>query len=113
MTETESIAPEQTDGDLAELVPVFRHGIEQQRPEAREAFVAAEDILFGEVIDISDLIARLAPELAAPGIEAMEMSANVDPGVAEVHAAMAVHEHPGVLTFLYDDEILASGGGVL
>lgn len=113
MAETESIAPEQIDGDLAELVPVFRHSIEQQQPEAHKALVAAEDILFGEVIDISDLIARLSPEVAAAGIGAMEMPATVDPGVGEGSAALASPEHTGVLTILYDDDILASGGGVL
>jgi hypothetical protein len=71
------------------------------------------DVLFGEVIDISDLIPRLSPEAAAPGIGAMEMAAATDPGVADGGDALAAPADTGVLTILYDDDLLASGGVVL
>ncbi|MEP9387695.1 hypothetical protein [Mesorhizobium sp. KR9-304] len=114
MAESESILPEQAGGDfLPELVPVFGTSVEQQHLEAQQPIVAAEDILFGEIIDISDLIPRLSPEAAAPGISLMEMTYAVKPSAADGSDALAASGHAGALTILYDDDILASGGAIL
>jgi hypothetical protein len=71
------------------------------------------DALFGEVIDISDLIPRLQPgsgEALVPGFAAA--SALPEPGSIEAGDVLAVSGH-AALTILYDDDILASDGTIL
>ena len=74
-----------------------------------------EDVLFGEVIDISDLIPHLlsySAGAAAPGVAVAEAAAAAEFGVFDGGDAMAAEGHPA-LTILYDDDILASGSTIL
>lgn len=72
-----------------------------------------EDALFGEVIDISELIPRvLSPSAgAAPGVAGAEQAA-AEFGTSDGSDAVVVDGHPA-LTILYDDDILALDSGIL
>ncbi len=94
-----------------ELVPVFVSGADLPQPRA-PALVLPDDLLsealFGEVIDISELIPRLLSPLqdkaALPATEAMtaqEVGLTDGADITAAHAATA-------LTILYDEEILAT-----
>ena len=74
------------------------------------------DALFGEVIDISDLIpSMLSPsaEATTPIIPAAEQVGTAEIGLADGGDALAVAGHAAALTILYDDDILASDGTIL
>jgi len=98
-----------------ELVPVVEPGTLAlafpQPAEAGNEFALGDllsDALFGEVIDISDLIPRvLSPSADAPQPSAAEAAFSV-PDAGDVLAG-----HAAALTILYDDDILASGSGIL
>ena len=71
------------------------------------------DVLFGEVIDISDLIPRM---LSPPAETAASLALPVDPAAGAVPPlgeVLALSGHAEALTILYDDDILASGSGIL
>lgn len=71
------------------------------------------DALFGEVIDISDLIPRM---LSPPAEMAASLALPVDPAAEAVPSlgeVLALSSHAEALTILYDDDILASGSGIL
>jgi hypothetical protein len=101
-----------------ELVPVIEPGVAAMAlpPPAGAGEVAFDgllsDALFGEVIDISDLIPNmLAPpaDIAKPGVPATESV-----GMMELSSVdgLAVAGHAAALTILYDDGILASDGTI-
>lgn len=71
------------------------------------------DALFGEVIDISDLVPRmLSPpaETAASLALPVDLAAGAVPSLGEV---LTLPSHAEALTILYDDDILASSSGIL
>jgi hypothetical protein len=93
-----------------ELVPVIKPGAVALPQPAGAGEVAFDgllsDALFGEVIDISDLIPNmLAPpaDTATPGVPATESV-----GMMELSSVdgLAVAGHAAALTILYDDGIL-------
>jgi hypothetical protein len=71
------------------------------------------DVLFGEVIDISDLV----PRMLSPSAEtAASLALPVDPAAGAVPSlgeVLALSGHAEALTILYDDDILASVSGIL
>lgn len=72
------------------------------------------DALFGEVIDISDLIPRVmspSAEALAPQQPAVEMAAAMEFGMQDGSDVLA--SHAAALTILYDDDILALDGTIL
>jgi hypothetical protein len=74
------------------------------------------DVLFGEVIDISDLIPRvLSPsdDAATPGISAASAAEPMQPGLNDGGDILAAAGEVAVLTILYDDGILVSDGMIL
>lgn len=91
--------------DFAALVP---------NPDAHPAGISdLSDVLFGEVIDISDLIPRLQPasgDAVTPGFAAAD--ALPEPGFVDGGDVLAATGH-ATLTILYDDDILASDGTIL
>ena len=71
------------------------------------------DVLFGEVIDISDLVPRM---LSPPTETAASLALPVDPAAGPVPSlgeVLTLSSHTEALTILYDDDILASGSGIL
>ena len=98
-----------------ELVPVMEPGtlaLALQQPANADNEIALGDLLsdtlFGEVIDISDLIPRLSSpsaEVSAPGILATETAGAAEFMLADGGDALAAG-HAAVLTILYDDAIL-------
>jgi hypothetical protein len=113
-------------GDFSpELVPVVEPGALaltfSQSAGASSAELALGDLLsdalFGEVIDISDLIPRvLSPsaEAAPPGISAAETVETAELGLADGGDTLTAAGHAaGGLTILYDDDMLASDGMIL
>jgi hypothetical protein len=98
-------------GDFSpELVPVFMSGASLPQPEAP---VLPDDLLaealFGEVIDISDLL----PQVLSPSAEAALLPPTEAAGLSQGDDVPAAVDHPAALTILYDDDILASGGAIL
>lgn len=72
------------------------------------------DALFGEVIDISDLIPRLSPEggVDVPA-KAMNITAAAGAGVADGGDLPAASGYAATLTIFYDDDLLASVSEIL
>lgn len=72
-----------------------------------------EDALFGEVIDISDLIPRvLSPAMDAPPPQSVADAAETGFFGQDAGDIAAAAGH-GALTILYDDDILALDGTIL
>jgi hypothetical protein len=70
------------------------------------------DVLFGEVIDISDLIPRvLSAEMSASQLLVVETCIAGEFGLQDGSDALASYAAP--LTILYDDDILALDGTIL
>ena len=125
MGQTVKIVPDQSSGDFSpelvpvvdpELVPVFVSGA--SLPQA-PALVLPDDFLsetlFGEVIDISELIPRLLSPSAEAGdqpvTDAQLVADATGAGFGRQDAgdvAAAASHAAGVLTILDDDDILAS-----
>jgi len=109
------------DDPSPELVPVVEPGAPglmlSQPADASGSELALGDLLsdalFGEVIDISDLIPRLSPVAEAPAIAAMETTAAAELGVADGSDLLAASGHAAALTILYDDDILALDNTIL
>jgi hypothetical protein len=109
-------------GDLSpELVPVVEPGALalafRQPAQAGDETALGDllsDALFGEVIDISDLISRV---LLFPAEVALHPDADTSGtgfgGQDAGDFAAAASDGAAVLTILYDDDILTSGGSVL
>lgn len=111
-------------GDFSpELVPVIEPGALALAlpPSVRAGSeIAADDLLsdalFGEVIDISDLIPRmLSPSAEAPGpqLPAAEMVGMVEFGMQDGGDLLALSGHSVAMTILYDDDVLVSDGTLL
>ena len=105
-----------------ELVPVVEsgaQGLPQAAGSGSDELVLGDllaDALFGEVIDISDLIPRMlspsgAAETAAPGVDVLGMPQS-SLGAGE-DVLVAVGHHGAALTILYDDDILVSDKTIL
>jgi hypothetical protein len=107
-------------GDVSpELVPVVEPGAlglilpQQTEAPANELDLGdlLSDALFGEVIDISDLIPRLlspSHETAAfvpPPVEAMTVQ---EFGLSDSAGTLAAQGHTAALTILYDEDVLAA-----
>jgi hypothetical protein len=119
---THNNEPDIGGGTTPELVPVVGGqavSLALVRPEPGE-FASADDVafgdllsdaLFGEIIDISDLIQQvMSPAAAAsqlPPVEVTESSQVVGGDIP------ATTSHGLSLTILYDDDILASGHAIL
>jgi hypothetical protein len=70
------------------------------------------DALFGEVIDISDLIPRVLSSSAEAAAQPVTDAAGTGFGGQDAgEVAFAANHAAGVLTILYDDDILASDVG--
>lgn len=102
-----------------ELVPVVEPGtlaLALPQPAGNEIALGdvLSDALFGEVIDISDLI----PSVLSPSAEAgpQPVSDSAVTGFSAPHAgdvAAAAGHAAGMLTILYDEDILASDRAIL
>jgi hypothetical protein len=103
----------------SELVPVVEPGALASalpQPEAGELALDGllSDALFGEVIDISDLIPRVLSSWAEAATQPVTDAAGTGFGGQDAgEVAVAANQVAGVLTILYDDDILASGGAIL
>jgi len=104
-----------------ELVPVVETGaLALALPGAAEASPAElalgdllSDALFGEVIDISDLIPRvLSPAMDAPPPQSVADAAETGFFGQDAGDIAAAAGH-GALTILYDDDIRALDGTIL
>ena len=75
-------------------------------PDTLDGLLA--DALFGEVIDISDLIPRLLSPSADAATPAFPAGAagTAELGLTDGGDALAVSSHADALTILYDDDIL-------
>jgi hypothetical protein len=111
-------------GDFSpELVPVVELGtaeliIEPTPTAIVDGLVLGDllsDALFGEVIDISDLIPRLSSEAEAnvPAGLALEVTAASEAGVTGGADLLAASGHAAALTIFYDDDLLASASAIL
>jgi hypothetical protein len=111
-------------GDFSpELVPVVEPGAAELIVEATPTATGdghslggiLSDALFGEVIDISDLIPRLSPEAEAsvPASLALDVAVAAEAGVADGGELLAVSGHAAALTIFYDDDLLASVSAIL
>ena len=109
-------------GDLSlELVPVVEAGapvLALPQPEAGEVAFGdlLSDALFGEVIDISDLIPQVlssSADAAAPGTSAAGTAGPTQPGLTHSGDIPAAAGEAAVLTILYDDGLLASDGTIV
>jgi hypothetical protein len=108
------------DGTAPELVPVVEaeaRSLALPQPVAGTCEVALGDILadalFGEVIDISDLIPRVlssSADAATPGIA--NVAEPTQPGLNDGSDILAAPNEATVLTILYDDGILTSDGSI-
>jgi hypothetical protein len=101
-------------GDSApELLPVVVPGFDlslvpPQRPVVEPTEDLLADSLFGDVIDISDLIPRLSSpsaEVCSPEILLAETAGTAELMLADGGDALAMG-HAAALTILYDDAIL-------
>jgi hypothetical protein len=99
-----------------ELVPAFARG--SSLPQLEQAAVVLSDdllsdMLFGDVIDISELI----PQLLTPSGETAGLNSTgpTAPPIIASTDSDDVLAGPGLatLTILYDDDILAPGGSIL
>lgn len=111
-------------GDLSpELVPVVEPGTAELIVEPTPAAIVdglalgdiLSDALFGEVIDISDLIPRLSPEAGAnmPTSAAVDFAVAAEVGVADGVDLLTASGHAAALTIFYDDDLLASVSEIL
>lgn len=122
MNKSSNMPNEPGSGDPSpELVPVVEPGATAlmfpQPAEASGDELALDGLLsealFGEVIDISDLIPRvLSPEPVMSGGLALD-SGPADPGLADGGDGLAAGSQAVALTILYDDDMLASDGTIL
>ena len=74
------------------------------------------DALFGEVIDISDLIPQVlssSADAATPGTSAAGTAGPTQPGLTDSGDILAAAGEAAVLTILYDDGLLASDGTIV
>ena len=72
------------------------------------------DALFGEVIDISDLLSRVLLSPAEVALQPVADTSGTGFGGQDAgDLAAAASDGAGVLTILYDDGLLASGGTIL
>jgi hypothetical protein len=96
---------------LPELVPVFEPAAGQpQAPAVVLSDDVLSDLLFGDVIDISELI----PQFLAPSGETAGLD-STGPTAAPIIAAtdsddVLAEAGLATLTILYDDDIMAPGG---
>ena len=107
---------------LPELVPVVEVGaaaLVMPQPAGVGEIALGDllaDALFGEVIDISDLIPRVlssSADAATPGISAASSAGSMQSGLTDGGDNLAAAGEAMVLTILYDDDILTSGGTIL
>ena len=108
-------------GDYSpELVPVIEPGaltltLPQPAGASGDELALGDllsDALFGEVIDISDLVPRM---LSQPTETAASLTLSIDPAAEAVPSlgeALTLPSHAEALTILYDDDILASTGTI-
>jgi hypothetical protein len=116
MPKIENVLSSYVSGDpLPKLIPVFEAAAGQ--PQAQQVVVLSDDllsdVLFGDVIDISDLIPQfLSPSDETTRLHSTDFTAaptvsSTDGGDVLAPAGRAT------LTILYDDDILASDGTIL
>jgi hypothetical protein len=117
---TGALAPDLAPVVEPELVPVFIPGKTVGLPKPLQAAALAlpddllSDALFGEVIDISDVIPRVmspSADASTRGISTTSAAERMQPGLNDCGDILAA---PGEVTGLtYDDGILASDGTIL
>ena len=108
-------------GDISpELVPVVEPGaLALAFSQPADAGLGSElalgdllsDALFGEVIDISDLIPRLlspSGEAVTPQVPPAETMAAQELGLPDGADILAAQGHAAVLTIFYDEDLLAA-----
>ena len=112
------------DGTASELVLVAEPGTLSQLLQCSAGAEASGDIalggllsdaLFGEVIDISDLIPRVlssSADAVTSGVSAVNVVEPMQSGLNDGDVLAAPGEAT-VLTILYDDDMLALGGTIL
>jgi hypothetical protein len=104
-----------------ELVPVVEPGATALTLPSRADALGGEpplgdllsDALFGEVIDISDLIPSVFSVPVEKTVRGAAEAGTAEFGLADGSDIPVATEYAAVLTILYDDDILASGDTIL
>jgi len=104
-----------------ELVPVVDAGsLQFMAPQAPATSGSLSldgllaEALFGEIIDISDLIPRVLSSQAAGSVAfPVDLFSAADTPMTGGTDMLMLTDHTGALAILYDDDILASDGGTL